>query len=73
MQTVLPHFGPIVQNAFVVRDLDAAVAYWSGKIGVGPFYPPCPRSPYRGPAGMGRELAQAVPLCDGVGYRLARR
>jgi hypothetical protein len=36
--TVLPHFGPIVQNAFVVRDLEAAVTYWSGTIGVGPFY-----------------------------------
>jgi len=35
MQT---RFGPIVQNAFVVRDIEAAVAHWSGKIGVGPFY-----------------------------------
>jgi hypothetical protein len=34
----LPHFGPIVQNAFVVRDLEAAVEHWSTKIGVGPFY-----------------------------------
>jgi methylmalonyl-CoA/ethylmalonyl-CoA epimerase len=34
----LPHFGPIVQNAFVVRDLDAAVAHWTGTVGVGPFY-----------------------------------
>jgi hypothetical protein len=33
-----PHFGPIVQNAFVVRDLDAAVAHWTSKVGVGPFY-----------------------------------
>ena len=36
--SALPHFGPIVQNAFVVRDLEPAVAYWSGKLGVGPFY-----------------------------------
>lgn len=36
--TVLPHFGPIVQNAFVVRDIDSAVNYWSTNIGVGPFY-----------------------------------
>ena len=35
---LLPYFGPIVQNAFVVRDLEAAVDYWSAKIGVGPFY-----------------------------------
>jgi Glyoxalase/Bleomycin resistance protein/Dioxygenase superfamily len=33
-----PRFGPIVQNAFVVRDLEAAVAHWSGKLGIGPFY-----------------------------------
>ena len=31
-------FGPIVQNAFVVRDIESAVAHWSGKVGVGPFY-----------------------------------
>ncbi len=35
---VLPHFGPIVQNAFVVHDMEAAVDYWSAKLGVGPFY-----------------------------------
>ena len=33
-----PIFGPVVQNAFVVRDLEAAVEQWSSKIGVGPFY-----------------------------------
>ena len=38
MPTPLPHFGPIVQNAFVVRDLDAAVAHWTATVGVGPFY-----------------------------------
>jgi len=38
MSAPLPRFGPIVQNAYVVRDLEAAIAHWSGKIGVGPFY-----------------------------------
>jgi hypothetical protein len=38
MSAQYPRFGPIVQNAYVVRDLEAAVAHWSGKIGVGPFY-----------------------------------
>ena len=33
-----PRFGPIVQNGFVVRDLEAAVAHWSGTLGIGPFY-----------------------------------
>jgi hypothetical protein len=36
--TVPPHFGPVVQNGFVVRDLEAAVDHWSAKVGVGPFY-----------------------------------
>ena len=38
MANALPHFGPVMQNAFVVRDIEAAVGYWSGKVGVGPFY-----------------------------------
>jgi hypothetical protein len=33
-----PYFGPIVQNAYVVRDLEAAAHHWSAKVGVGPFY-----------------------------------
>jgi hypothetical protein len=35
---VSPRFGPIVQNGFVVQDLEAAVEHWSAKLGVGPFY-----------------------------------
>jgi catechol 2,3-dioxygenase-like lactoylglutathione lyase family enzyme len=31
-------FGPIRQNGYVVRDLDRALAYWTGTLGVGPFY-----------------------------------
>lgn len=31
-------FGPIVQNAYVVRDLESAAAHWASKLGVGPFY-----------------------------------
>jgi methylmalonyl-CoA/ethylmalonyl-CoA epimerase len=34
----LPIFGPIVQSAFVVDDLEIAVTHWSEKMGVGPFY-----------------------------------
>jgi methylmalonyl-CoA/ethylmalonyl-CoA epimerase len=33
-----PLFGPIIQHAFVVRDMDAALAYWINVMGVGPFY-----------------------------------
>jgi hypothetical protein len=38
MTGAAPRFGPIVQNAYVVRDLEAAVAHWSDTMGVGPFY-----------------------------------
>jgi len=31
-------FGPVMQNAFVVGDLDAALNHWIDKMGVGPFY-----------------------------------
>lgn len=31
-------FGSIRQIAFVVRDLDAAVRYWTDTLGVGPFF-----------------------------------
>lgn len=34
---VLRRFGPVIQNGFVVRDLEAAVATWA-KLGVGPFF-----------------------------------
>lgn len=30
-------FGPIIQNGFVVRDLEAAMRHWVG-LGVGPFF-----------------------------------
>lgn len=30
--------GPIMQNGFVVRDLERAVDHWTKKLGVGPFY-----------------------------------
>ena len=33
-----PMFGPIIQHAFVVRDMDAALAYWIDVMGVGPFF-----------------------------------
>ena len=31
-------FGPVMQTAYVVRDLDAAMAHWTGVLGVGPFF-----------------------------------
>jgi len=31
-------FGPVMQNAFVVEDLDAAMDHWINKIGIGPFF-----------------------------------
>ena len=32
------HFGPIVQNGYVVPKIEPAVRHWADKIGVGPFY-----------------------------------
>jgi len=31
-------FGPIIQHAFVVRDMKAALSYWINVMGVGPFF-----------------------------------
>ena len=31
-------FGPVMQIAFVVRDLDAAIGYWTRVMNVGPFF-----------------------------------
>ena len=31
-------FGEIRQNGYVVRDIDAALAHWTGTLGVGPFF-----------------------------------
>ncbi len=31
-------FGTVIQHAFVVKDMDAALAYWIDVMGVGPFY-----------------------------------
>lgn len=31
-------FGPIRQNGYVVHDIDAALAHWTGVLGVGPFF-----------------------------------
>jgi len=31
-------YGPLTQNCFVVRDLDAAIRHWTGTMNVGPFF-----------------------------------
>ena len=31
-------FGEIRQNGYVVRDIERAMAHWTGKLGVGPFF-----------------------------------
>jgi methylmalonyl-CoA/ethylmalonyl-CoA epimerase len=31
-------YGPICQNAFVVKDIDAAIKYWTETMRVGPFF-----------------------------------
>jgi len=31
-------FGPIRQNGYVVKDIEAAMEHWTSKLGVGPFF-----------------------------------
>ena len=33
-----PRFNPIIQNGYVVRDLEASLHHWTHKCGVGPFF-----------------------------------
>lgn len=30
--------GPLCQNAFIVADIEAAIAHWTGTLGIGPFF-----------------------------------
>ncbi|WP_293855072.1 VOC family protein [uncultured Alsobacter sp.] len=57
-------FGPVMQTAYVVRDLDAAMAHWTGVLGVGPFFVtdavPYAEVRYRGwPIAIGTRVAIA--------------
>ena len=31
-------YGPVRQNGYVVRDIEAALAHWTSELGVGPFF-----------------------------------
>ena len=31
-------FGPVRQNGYVVRDIEAALEHWTTVLGIGPFY-----------------------------------
>jgi catechol 2,3-dioxygenase-like lactoylglutathione lyase family enzyme len=62
-------FGPIRQNGYVVRDIDAALKHWTEVIGVGPFWyidpVPIERFRYRGqasPLEVSIALANTGPL-----------
>jgi catechol 2,3-dioxygenase-like lactoylglutathione lyase family enzyme len=68
---VIPHFGPIRQNGYVVRDLDAALAHWTGVMGVGPFFriadQPLSGFRYRG---VPSEAAISVALAQSGGIQI---
>jgi len=62
-------FGPIRQNGYVVRDIEAALGYWTEVAGVGPFWyidrVPIERFQYRGkpsPIEVSIALANTGPL-----------
>ncbi len=38
MTRTRPSLGPIRQNGYVVRDMEAALDHWSGIVGVGPWF-----------------------------------
>jgi hypothetical protein len=38
MTRTLASFGPSIQNAFVPKDFDRALTYWTKTMGVGPFF-----------------------------------
>ncbi|MBI1250888.1 MAG: hypothetical protein GC189_05410 [Alphaproteobacteria bacterium] len=38
MTPAIARLGPIMQNAYVPADFDAALAYWTKTMGVGPFF-----------------------------------
>ncbi len=37
-------YGPVFQNCYLTDDLDAELAYWTGTLGVGPFFVLPPRT-----------------------------
>jgi catechol 2,3-dioxygenase-like lactoylglutathione lyase family enzyme len=57
-------FGPLRQVAFVIRDLDRAIRYWTETLGVGPFFVLRNMSPenyrYRGRASPPPRLSLAL-------------
>jgi hypothetical protein len=60
-------FGDIFQLAYVVEDLDAAMAHWTQNIGVGPFYRfPVPLV-FDEVAIRGQQLALDADIFGGVG------
>jgi catechol 2,3-dioxygenase-like lactoylglutathione lyase family enzyme len=62
-------FGPVRQIAYVVRDMDRALRYWTEVMRIGPFFrfeaPPGPGTTFRGEpclAHTGFALAQSGPV-----------
>jgi hypothetical protein len=62
-------FGPVRQNGYVVHDIEAALAHWTGVMGVGPFWyverVPMQEFRYRGepsPLEVSIALANSGPL-----------
>ena len=59
-------FGPVRQNGYVVRDIEAALKHWTEVMGVGPFWyferVPLERFCYRGEASP-IEVSIALAKC----------
>lgn len=59
-------FGPIFQACYLTNDLAGELAYWTGTLGIGPFFVLPPRAfetlVYRGVAAADREIISRVAL-----------
>jgi hypothetical protein len=64
-------FGPIRQNGYVVRDIQAAMAHWSKVMGVGPFFfveeVPVSRFEYNG---ISSDLKMSIALANSVDLQI---
>lgn len=69
-------FGPVRQNGYVVHDIEAALAHWTGVLGVGPFFyferVPVERFRYRGePSPL--EVSIALANCGDLQIELIQQ
>jgi hypothetical protein len=77
MARVDAEFGPVMQNAFLVEDVRAAIEHWTGTMGVGPFFVfervPFKEAWYRGRPATDIDLTVAIAYWGEVQIELIRQ